>query len=172
MKRLQAAWQRALTPGKREHLGELTQVTSLVLVIAAWNIWRLQDGIGAMFHLSAAVLTLLLLSLAGNLLDADKHEGWHHEDYSFQTGGFVALGVVLFLLSNIMIGIVTLAAWLYAPDTLMVALAYVPHYSGQLLFTGLLAGYVAMRFATHWLVDLAVGPNHGFGWVRAMQRSL
>lgn len=54
----------------------------------------------------------------------------------------------------------------------MESLAYVPHYSGQLLFTSLLAGYAAMRFATHWLVDLAVGPNHGFGWVRAMQRSL
>lgn len=110
MRRLQSAWQRALTPGKREHLGELTQMASLVLVIGAWNIWRLQDGIGAMFHLSAAVLTLLLLSLAGNLLEAYKHEGWHHEDDAFVKGGVVALGVVLFLLSNIAIGIMTIAA--------------------------------------------------------------
>lgn len=79
---------------------------------------------------------------------------------------------MLFLLSNVLIGIVTVAAWLYAPEAVMESLAYVPHYSGQLLFTSLLAGYAAMRFATHWLVDLAVGPNHGFGWVRAMQRSL
>lgn len=107
MEQLQDSWRRALAPYKREHLGELTQVASLVLVIAAWNSWRLQDGIDAMFHLSAAVMTLLLLSLAGNRLDTDKHEGWHHEDYAFQKGGFVALGIVLFLLITIMIGIVT-----------------------------------------------------------------
>ncbi|MDH2421724.1 hypothetical protein [Cobetia amphilecti] len=86
-----------------------------MLVIAAWNIWRLQDGIGAKFHLSAAVMMLLLLSLACNLLHTVKYEGWHYEDYAFQKGGFVALDVVLLLLITIMIGIVTVTAWLYAP---------------------------------------------------------
>lgn len=104
--------------GKTEHVSELMQIVTLALMASTWLAWRQGDGFLIVNHIAAVGMTFLTLALVASALDGDSSSGghgWYDNDLGLLRGGFISLGLAMWLIANVAVIVVFAGIWIINP---------------------------------------------------------
>ncbi len=138
-------WRQRFAVGESHRVSELMQMVTLALLASAWLYWRQGDGFWFLNHMLTIGTTFTCLAVAAVVLDADNGLGWHDPELPLLRGGFIALGIAFWLISNVFTLVVFLGFWIWEPGAAKLAFQFSYTAPGFLYMAIITAGYTLVR---------------------------